>query len=128
MTPSALLFSLLESHDLAASVSRHAGLSLSDLEERNFEGGEFKIRPLESVRDRSALVFQCLAGTPQAPVCERLVKLLFLLYGLRDAGAARRIALLPYLTFARKIAGRSLAIPSIHAMSLNCWKRRVSIG
>ena len=102
MTQSALLFSLHESHDLASSVGRHAGLGLSGLEERNFEGGEFKIRPLESVRDRPVLVVQCLAGTPQAPVCERLMKLLFLLYGLRDAGAARRIALLPYLTFARK--------------------------
>lgn len=102
MSPSALLFSLRESHELASSVSRHAGLELSDLEERNFEGGEFKLRPLESVRDRAALVFQCLAGTPEAPVSERLLKLLFLLYGLRDAGAARRIALLPYLTFARQ--------------------------
>lgn len=102
MTPTALLFSPLESHDLASSVSRYAGLALSELEERNFEGGEFKLRPLESVRDRSALIVQCLAGTPQAPVSERLLKLLFLSYGLRDAGASRRIALLPYLTFARK--------------------------
>ena len=83
-------------------MSRYAGLALSDLEERLFEGGEFKLRPLESVRDRSVLILQCLAGTPQAPISERLLKLLFLLYGLRDAGASRRIALLPYLTFARK--------------------------
>ena len=102
MIPSALLFSLNESHELASSVSRYAGLALADLEERNFEAGEFKLRPLESVRDRSALIIQCLAGTPQAPVSERLLKLLFLLYGLRDAGAARRIAFLPYLTFARQ--------------------------
>lgn len=102
MTPSALLFCLPESHELASSVSRYAGLALSDLEERFFEGGEFKLRPLESVRDRSALIFQGLAETPQAPVSERLLKLLFLSYGLRDAGASRRIALLPYLTFARK--------------------------
>jgi len=83
-------------------MSQYAGLGLAGLEEREFESGEFKLRPLESVRDRTAFVFQCLAGTSQTPLCERLVKLLFLLHGLRDAGATRRIALLPYLTFARK--------------------------
>lgn len=96
------LFTLHESRDLASAVSRHAGLPLAPVEERDFEGGEFKLRPLEPVRDRTAFVLQSLAGTDQSSVCQRLVRLLFLLYGLRDAGAVRRIALLPYLTFARK--------------------------
>ncbi|HEY6923533.1 MAG TPA: ribose-phosphate diphosphokinase [Steroidobacteraceae bacterium] len=95
-------FALRESRDLASAVYRHAGLSVAPLEERDFEGGEFKLRPLETVRDRTALILQCLAGTAEASAGERLVRLLFLLYGLRDAGAQRRVALLPYLTFARK--------------------------
>jgi ribose-phosphate pyrophosphokinase len=95
-------FSLRESHDLASSVSQHADLPMAALEERFFEGGEFKLRPLQPVRDRTVYLLQCLAGTPQAPVSERLLKLLFLLHGLRDAGARQQIALLPYLTFARK--------------------------
>lgn len=95
-------FALRESRDLASAVYRHAGLSLASLEEREFEGGEFKLRPLETVRDRTAFLFQCLAGTTDVPASERLIRLLFLLYGLHDAGALRRIALLPYLTFARK--------------------------
>jgi ribose-phosphate pyrophosphokinase len=95
-------FALRESRELANSVGHYARLRLSDLEERDFEGGEFKLRPLQSVRDRPAFVLQCLAGTPSAPSSERLLKLLFLLYGLRDAGAVRRTALLPYMTFARK--------------------------
>lgn len=95
-------FTLRESRDLARAVYHHADLPLAALEERDFEGGEFKLRPLETVRDRNAFVLQCLAGTADASVCDRLVRLLFLLYGLRDAGALRRIALLPYLTFARK--------------------------
>jgi ribose-phosphate pyrophosphokinase len=95
-------FTPRESRDLASAISSHADLPLSALEERDFEGGEFKLRPLESVRDRTTLVLQCLAGNPQTSVCERLIRLLFLLHGLRDAGARRRIALLPYLTFARK--------------------------
>jgi ribose-phosphate pyrophosphokinase len=95
-------FTLRESRDLACAVYRHAELPLAPLEERDFEGGEFKLRPLATVRDRTALVFQCLAGTTEVSACERLVRLLFLLYGVRDAGSSRRIALLPYLTFARK--------------------------
>src|SRR6185312_3499544 len=44
----------------------------------------------------------CLAGTQPAPSSERLLKLLFLLHGLKDAGVTRCTALLPYMTFARK--------------------------
>lgn len=101
-TATTVFFALRESRDLAGLVARHAELKLAALEERDFEGGEFKLRPLESVRDRTAYVLQCLAGTATAPVAERLLKLLFLLNGLRDCGASRRVALLPYLTFARK--------------------------
>jgi ribose-phosphate pyrophosphokinase len=102
MNSTAVLLSLRESHELASAVGRCANMALLPLEERSFEGGEFKLRPLESVRDRLVFIFQCLAGTPEASVSERLLKLQFLLYGLRDAGAARLVVLLPYLTFARK--------------------------
>lgn len=96
------LFCLSESHELGSAIGVAAGLPLAGLEERRFEGGEFKLRPLESVRGRTALVLQSLAGTPEAPVSERLVRLLFLLNGLADAGACERVALVPYLAFARK--------------------------
>jgi ribose-phosphate pyrophosphokinase len=36
------------------------------------------------------------------PIAQRLIRLLFLLQGLRDAGAARVIAVIPYLAYARK--------------------------
>ena len=102
MNTSSSFFALPESQELASAVSRYARLPLSNLEERDFEGGEFKLRPLQSVRDRPAFVFQCLAGTQQAASSERLLKLLFLLFGLGDAGARPRTAVLPYMTFARK--------------------------
>ena len=98
----ACLTSLTESSGLAAAVARHANLPLIPIEERRFEGGEFKLRPLESVRGRTVFVLQSLAGSEEMPVCERLVRLLFLLQGLRDVGAATTVALLPYLAFARK--------------------------
>lgn len=93
---------LSESRGLAAASAQHAGLALAALEERRFEDGEFKLRPLESVRGRAAYVLQALAATPDVPLCERLVRFLFLINGLRDAGASPRIALVPYLAFARK--------------------------
>lgn len=100
--PRAGLAALSESHDLAAAVASEAGLALIPIEERPFEGGEFKLRPLESVRGRRVFVLQTLAGTEDAPACSRLVRLLFLLLGLRDAGAESRVAVVPYFPFARK--------------------------
>ena len=97
-----LFFALSESAGLAERVSTEAGLAPSALEEQRFEAGEFRFRPLDSVRDRPVVVLQSLSGTEALPVGERLTRLLFLLLGLRDAGATRRILVLPYLTFARE--------------------------
>jgi ribose-phosphate pyrophosphokinase len=91
-----------ETRELAALTCREAGLGLGSLEECQFEGGEFKLRPLESVRNRIAYVFQTLAGSATTPVSDRLVRLLFLLSVLRDAGASERIAVIPYLAYARQ--------------------------
>ncbi len=97
-----LLYALSESQTFAEAVGLEAQVSVAALEERRFEGGEFKLRPLESVRGRMALVIQSLAGTEEVPVSDRLLRLLFLLNGLRDAGATQRVALVPYLAFARQ--------------------------
>ncbi len=97
-----MVFALRESIDLAAAMAREARLSVAPLEERQFEEGEFKLRPLVSVRDRTVFVVQSLAGSPDAPVAQRFLRLLFLLFGLRDGGASRIVAVVPYLSFARK--------------------------
>src|SRR5262249_17826989 len=91
-----------ESRELALAASGKAGIALAPLEEREYEGGEFKLRPLESVRERMVFVVQSLAETPGAPMSQRLVRLLFLLQTLRDAGAGCVVAVLPYLAYARK--------------------------
>jgi ribose-phosphate pyrophosphokinase len=100
--PAPRLVALSESRTLAAAVAAASGLELAPVEERRFEGGEFKLRPLESVRGRTVFVLQCLAGTADAAVSDRLLRLLFLLQGLRDAGAERLVAVVPYFAFARK--------------------------
>lgn len=97
-----LLFAPSESRDLAEAVGRAAGIAVAALEERAFEQGEFKLRPLLSVRNRAVVVLQSLAGSADAPTAQRFVRLLFLLCGLRDAGALRVEAIVPYLAYARK--------------------------
>jgi ribose-phosphate pyrophosphokinase len=87
---------------LGQAAGARAGIELGALEEREYDGGEFKLRPLQPVRDRRVFVVQSLAGTPEAPIAQRLVRLLFLLQGLRDAGADCVIAVIPYLAYARK--------------------------
>lgn len=97
-----LLFALDESAPLGHEVAREASLTLAPVEQRSFEEGEFKLRPMVSVRNREVFVVQSLAGSAAMPVAQRLVRLLFLLFGLRDAGARRLTVLTPYLAYARK--------------------------
>jgi ribose-phosphate pyrophosphokinase len=102
ITEEPLIFAPSESGALGLAASERAGITLAALEERQYEGGEFKLRPLQSVRDRTVFVVQSLAETQKAPIAQRLVRLLFLIHCLRDAGARRAIAVIPYLAYARK--------------------------
>src|SRR5262249_27296590 len=97
-----LILAPTESRALALTASRISGIELADLEDRSYDGGEFKLRPLQSVRERSVFVLQSLAENQGTPMAQRLVRLLFLLQTLRDAGASCVIAVLPYLAYARK--------------------------
>jgi ribose-phosphate pyrophosphokinase len=99
---SPLVCALRESRELAESIASHAGVGIVPVEERNFDGGEYKLRPLASVRGRVVFLVQSMAGSAAASTSDRLLRMLFLCYTLRDAGAASIVALLPYLAFARK--------------------------
>jgi ribose-phosphate pyrophosphokinase len=98
----ALIFAPTESHALGLAASEKSGIPLASLEEREYAGGEFKLRPLQPVRDRTVFVVQSLAETQKSPIALRLVRLLFLIHGLRDAGAERVVVVIPYLAYARK--------------------------
>ncbi len=100
--PKPLITALHESEALAHAIATGAEIEFAPIEEREFEAGEFKLRPLVSVRGRTVFVVQSLAGCSEAPVAQRLLRLLFLLFGLKDAGAALTIAIVPYMAFARK--------------------------
>jgi len=101
-TDEPLIFAPSESRALGLAASERSGIPVAALEEREYSGGEFKLRPLQSVRDRTVFVVQSLAETQKAPIALRLVRLLFLIHGLRDAGASRVVAVIPYLAYARK--------------------------
>jgi ribose-phosphate pyrophosphokinase len=88
--------------DFGEKVCAHLGLSLSAHEEREFEDGEHKIRPLVSVRGKDVFVVQSLYGDNQQSVNDKLCRLLFFLGALRDASAGRVTAVVPYLCYARK--------------------------
>jgi ribose-phosphate pyrophosphokinase len=97
-----LLFACTGSHEFGARVAEFLGVPLSPHEERHFEDGEHKIRPLVSVRGKDVYVIHSLHGGPAESANDKLCKLLFFLAALRDNGAARLTALVPYLAYSRK--------------------------
>ena len=96
------LFALEGSREFGGRVADHLGLALADHEERVFEDGEHKARPLTSVRGRDVFVIHSLYGDAEQSGNDKLCKLLFFIGALRDASAARVTAVVPYLAYARK--------------------------
>ncbi len=96
------LFSLNTSRDFGDKVALNLGIALSPHEERDFEDGEHKTRPLTNVRGQDVFVIQSLYSEPGASVNDKLCRLLFFIGALKDASAARVTAIIPYLCYARK--------------------------
>lgn len=102
MTELLSIFALGSSRAFGEAVARRMGVSLSPLEERNFEDGEYKLRPLASVRGRDVYAIFSLNAETGASSADKLLKLLFFIGALKDSGAARVTAVTPYLAFSRK--------------------------
>lgn len=96
------LFALDASRRYGERVARALGVTLGRHEEREFEDGEHKARPLENVRGRDAYVIHSLYGEPGSSANDKLVRLLFFIGALKDASAARVTAICPYLAYSRK--------------------------
>jgi ribose-phosphate pyrophosphokinase len=88
--------------EFGEAVCRNLGVTAFPHEEREFEDGEHKTRPLASVRGKDVYVVQSLAGDAAQSVNDKFCRLVFFLGALRDAGAARVTAVMPYLCYARK--------------------------
>lgn len=97
-----MLFALEHSHVLGAAIAQQLSLTITPHEERTFEDGEHKARPLQSVRGRSCFVLHSLYGEPTQSVNDKLSRLLFFIATLKDAAAKEVTAVVPYLAYARK--------------------------
>jgi ribose-phosphate pyrophosphokinase len=97
-----LLFALGSSRSLGESVARELALPLAAHEERRFEDGERKIRPLATVRGKDVYIVSSLDGESGDSGADKLLRLAFFIGASRDAGAARVTAIAPYLGYARK--------------------------
>ncbi len=96
------LFALQATAELGAAIAQRLGVALAAHEEREFEDGEHKARPLDIVRGTDVYVVQSLHGGPQQSANDKLCRLLFFIGALKDAGAAQVTAVVPYLCYARK--------------------------
>ncbi len=96
------LFCLAASAELGAGLSAALAEPLAAHEERDFEDGEHKARPLDSVAGADVYVIQGLHSGPQQSANDKLCRLLFFIGAIKDAGAARVTAVTPYLCYARK--------------------------
>lgn len=97
-----MLFTLESSRPFAEAIARALDIAVSAHEEREFEDGEHKTRPLVSVRGRDVYVVQSLHGDERQSVNDKLARLLFFIGALKDASAGRVTAVVPYLCYARK--------------------------
>jgi ribose-phosphate pyrophosphokinase len=96
------LFCLNASRPLAERVALALGQALDAHEEREFEDGEHKARPLVSVLDEDVYILQSLYSDPDQSVNDKLCRMLFFIGAVKDAGAQRVTAVIPYLGYARK--------------------------
>jgi ribose-phosphate pyrophosphokinase len=97
-----LLFAPKASLALATRIAEALGMSLSPSEEREFDGGEHKMRPMVEVANEDVYVVQSLCGDASASANDKLCRLLFFVGALKDAGAECVTVVTPYLAYARK--------------------------
>ena len=96
------IFALNATQEFGRKVAVALGVELAAHEEREFEDGEHKARPLVSVRGHNVYVIQSLHSGPEGSVNDRLCRLLFFISALKENGASRVTAVVPYLAYSRK--------------------------
>lgn len=97
-----MLFSLEPDSPFAASLAAELAVQVAPHEERRFTDGECKLRPLVDVDGADACVVLGLHGGPLDSPHDKLWRLLAFIATLRDHGARRVTAIVPYLAYARK--------------------------
>jgi len=100
--PELALFALHPGIAFGKRVAEKLGVGLAEHEEREFEWGQHKVRPLVSVRGKDVYVLSSLHGDFEQSVNDKLCRLLFFLGALRDGSAGRVTAVVPFLCYSRK--------------------------
>jgi ribose-phosphate pyrophosphokinase len=98
-----LLFNLdPDGRAFADALARELGASVAPHEERVFDDAECKLRPLVDPQGADCHVLLSTHGGPTLSPHDKLWRLLSFCATLRDHGAARVSAVVPYLAYARK--------------------------
>lgn len=97
-----LIFALDADQAFAAALAADLDETLAAHEDRGFDDGEHKLRPLVDPRGDDAYVVASLHGDAQASPHDKLFALLAFIATLHDHGARRVTAVVPYLAYARK--------------------------
>lgn len=115
------LFALHNSQVFGEKLANLLNRSLDPHEERNFEDGEHKVRPLVSVRDEDVYVMHSLHADETQSVNDKLCKLLFFIATLKDCGAQR-------ITVAHVISGSAAIEWKSRGSRLACENETSSPG
>ena len=97
-----LWFSLDADGALAPGLAVALGVEPAPHEDRAFEDGEHKLRPLVDPVGADCYVLHGLHGDARYSPHDKICRLLMFAATLRDHGATRVTALVPYLAYARK--------------------------
>ena len=103
-----LFFCLNGSRKLGEAVADLLGWPPDEHEEREFENGEHKARPLVEVGGRDVYLLHHLegeaprSGQPAQSANDKLIRILFFIGALKHAGARTVTTITPYLPYARK--------------------------
>jgi len=97
-----LIFSLDREGESAQAVAAQLDRTISPHEERSFPDGERKVRPLVDPAGADVYVIHSLHGGPTDSPDVKLCRLLMFIATLREHGAGRVSAVVPYLAYARK--------------------------
>jgi ribose-phosphate pyrophosphokinase len=97
-----MLYGLGASREQAERIGAALGVALQAHEEREFEDGEHKARPLGDVSGRHVHVVHSLHADAEQSANDKLCRLLFFIAAVHDQGAASVTAVVPYLCYSRK--------------------------
>lgn len=97
-----LVFALNASAAFGKKVASHLQVALARHQESDFEDGEHKTRSLEEVCGHDVFIIHTLYAEPGQSSNDKICRLLFFAGALRDAGAGRITAIIPYFAYARQ--------------------------